>query len=99
MVGDDGKLPLFHGNKIEDPKQYEFLCEAVWTVKQTKDYDFKKGQMVINFRGRALDWYMKFVEFPIETPAKNLIEIKIGLIDEFRNPISEAQYMTEIKEI
>ena len=42
---------------------------------------------------------MKFVEFPMGTLAKTLIEIKIGFIDEFKNPMSEAQYMTEIKEI
>ena len=37
MEGDDAKLPLFHGNATEDPQQYWFLCEAVWTIKQAQD--------------------------------------------------------------
>ena len=43
MVGDDVKLPMFHGNGTEDPKQYWFLSEAVWTIKQVQDEDMKKG--------------------------------------------------------
>ena len=42
-VGDDAKLPLFHGNGTEDPEQYWFLCEYVWSVKQITDDEVKKG--------------------------------------------------------
>ena len=42
---------------------------------------------------------MEFVQVCTGTPVKNLAEIKIGLIEEFKNPKSEAQYITEIKEI
>ena len=49
MVGDDVKLPLFHGNMIEYPEQYWFLCQAVWTVKQVQDEDIEKGQLVTTF--------------------------------------------------
>ena len=62
MVEDDVKLPLFHGNGIEDPEQYWFLYEAVWTVKQVQEEDIKKGQLGTTFRGCALDWYMKFIK-------------------------------------
>ena len=33
------------------------------------------------------------------TPAKNLVEIKKGLIEELKYPKSEAQYIIELKEI
>ena len=49
MVGDDVKLPLFHGNETKDLKKYWFLYEAVWTVKKVQDEDIKKGQLATNF--------------------------------------------------
>ena len=42
MVGDDVKLPLFHGNGTKDPKQYWFLCKEFWTINQAQDDDVKK---------------------------------------------------------
>ena len=45
MERDDMKLPIFHGNGTDDLKQYWFLCEAVWTSRQTTDKDVKKGQL------------------------------------------------------
>ena len=47
MACNDAKLPLFHGNGTEDLEQYWFLCEALWTVKQTIDDEVKKGQLVM----------------------------------------------------
>ena len=99
MAGDDTKLPLFHGNGTDDPKQYWFLCEVVWTVRQVMDDDVKKGQLVTTLRGHALDWYMKFIQVPMGTPTKTLDEVWKGLIEEFWIPKSEAQYITELKEI
>ena len=61
MEGDDTKLPLFHGNGTDDPEQYRFLCKVVWTVRQATDDDVKKGQRATTLRGRALDWFMKFI--------------------------------------
>ena len=99
MVGDDAKLPLFHGNETEGPEQYWFLCEAVWTVKQTTNDDFKRGLLAMNLRGHALDWFMKFVQVPMQAPIKTLDEVRKGLIEEFRKPKSNAQYIIEMKEI
>ena len=83
MSNDDTKLPLFHGKGTDDPKQYWFLCEAVWTVRQTTDDDVKKGQLVTTLWGRVLDWFMKFIQVPTGTPAKTLDEFRQGLIEEF----------------
>ena len=94
MASDEAKLPLFHGNGTDDLEQYWFLCEAVWTVRQTVDDDVKKGQLATTLWGCALDWYMKFVQVPTGNPMKTLAEVKRGLIEEFRKPKSEAQYIT-----
>ena len=51
MVGDDVKLPLLHGNGIEDLEKYWFFCEVVWFVKQVQDDDIKKGQLATTFSG------------------------------------------------
>ena len=62
MEGDDMKLPMFHGNGTDDQEQYWFLCEAVWTVKQTIDEDVNKGQLTTTLQGHALDWYMRIIQ-------------------------------------
>ena len=82
MVGNDVDLPLFHGNGTEDIKQYWFLCEVVWIVRQTADDDVKKVQLDTTLRGRTLDWYMKFIQVPVGTPAKILDEFRRGIIEE-----------------
>ena len=51
------------------------------------------------FRGHTLDWYMKFTQVPMGTSANTLVEIIKGLIEEFRKPKYEVQYITELKEI
>ena len=75
MVGDDVKLPLFHGNGTEDIEKYWFLCEVVWTIKKVQDEDIKKGQLETTFRGQALDWYMKFVQVPTGHQQNTLAKI------------------------
>ena len=42
---------------------------------------------------------MKFVQVPTWNLAKNLAKNRKGLIEVFRNPKSEVQYITELKEI
>ena len=51
MEGVDVKLPLFQGNGTGDLKQYWFLCEVAWTMKQVQDEDIKKGQLATTFQG------------------------------------------------
>ena len=53
----------------------------------------------MTLRFRAMHWFMKFVQVPMGDPMKTLAEVTKGLIEEFRKPKSEAQYITEIKEI
>ena len=98
MESDNVKLPLFHGNGTEDIEQYQILHEIVQTIKQVVDEDIKRGQLAKNFRGRALDWYMKFMQVPMGKLMKNLAEIRNVLIEEFQKPKSELQYITELKE-
>ena len=99
MAGDEMKLPMFHGNGTDDPEQYQFLCEAVWTTRQIVDNDIKKIQLVTNLMGHALDWYMRFMKIPQEIVAKKLNEIQEGIFEEFKKPKYEAQYITKLEEI
>ena len=99
MTDDEVKLHLFHGNGTEDPEQYWFLCEAVWTVRQTVDDDVKKGQLATTLQGHALDWFVKFVQVPMGTPMKILAKFRKEMIEEFKKPKSESQYIIEPKEI
>ena len=99
MASDEMKLPMFHGNRTDDLEQYWLLCEAVWTTRQIVDDDIKKSQLATTLRGRALDWYMIFMQVPQGTMTKTLNEIQERLFEEFKKPKSEAQYITEHKEI
>ena len=51
---DDIKLLVFKGIGSEDPEQFWFLCEAVWTAKNITDQDTRREQLVTSFRDRAL---------------------------------------------
>ena len=42
---------------------------------------------------------MKFVQVPTGTLVKTVEEIKTGLIEEFKKPNYETQYITQLKEI
>ena len=99
MASNEMKLPIFHGNDTDDPEQYWFLCEVIWTARQTVDDDVKKFHLETTLKGHALDWYMRFMLVPQGGTAKILDEIRKGLFEEFKKPKSEAQYITKLKEI
>ena len=94
-MNDDIKLPVFRGTGSEDPEQFWFLCEAVWTAKNIMDQDIRRVQLVTSFRDRDLAWFMKFSS----TQNHVLADIKTTMIKEFKNPKSESQCITELKEI
>jgi hypothetical protein len=56
-------------------------------------------QLATTFRGHALVWYMKLQSIMPIGQARTLVEIKKVLLKEFKNPKSESQYITELKEI
>ena len=45
MAGYEMKMLIFNGNGTDDQEQYWFLCEAIWTARQTIDDDVKKSQL------------------------------------------------------
>ena len=92
-VNDDIKPPVFRGTGSEDPEQFWFLCEAVWTTKNIMDQDIRRAQLVTSFRDRDLTWFMKFSN----THNHALDDIKATIIKEFKNPKSESQCITELK--
>jgi hypothetical protein len=76
-----------------------FVCEIVWATKNIQDEAVKIAQLATTFRGRALVWYMKLQSITPTGQARTLAEIKKALLKEFKNPKSESQYITELKEI
>ena len=90
MEGDDVKLHGFHGNEFEDPEQHRFLCEAMWTIRQVQDEAIKKYQMITNFQGWDLDWYINFYVFLVGALQKTLAKIQAGLKDDFKKSKFES---------
>ena len=43
MAGAKIKLPIFNGNRLEDPEQHWYLCDIVWTVRKIQDENIKKA--------------------------------------------------------
>ena len=58
------KLPIFKGNGTDDLDQKWFLCEVIWTSRQTVDDDVKKSQLATTIRVHALEWFMRFTRIP-----------------------------------
>ena len=54
------------------------------------DDEVKKGQLAMTLQGRALDWFMKFVQVPTRALEKTLVEVRKGIIEEFRKAKSKA---------
>ena len=92
---DDIKLPVFKGTRSEDLEQFWFLCEAVWNAKKITDPDVRAALLITSFWDRALTWFMKFSS----TQNPTLDEIKAAITKEFKNPKSESQSITKLKEI
>ena len=94
-MGDDMKLPVFKGSRLEDPEQHWFLCETMWSVKQVIDDDIKMAQLTTKFRDRVLNWFMKYSNRQVRT----LPQVKAALIAEFKKLKLESQCITKLKEI
>ena len=55
MARDDMKLPIFNVNGSMYLEKHWFLCEVVWIVRQVHDDVIKISQMIMTFRGQAID--------------------------------------------
>ena len=94
-MNDDIKISIFKGTGSEDPEQFWFLCEAVWTAKSIIDENTRRAQLITSFRDQDFTWFMKFSS----TQNYILADIKKSMIKEFNKPKSESQCITELKEI
>jgi hypothetical protein len=56
-------------------------------------------QLETTFRGYVLIWYMKLHSTTPTRQARNLAEILQALLQEFKKPKSESQYIIKMKEI
>jgi hypothetical protein len=94
---DEMRLPIFRGDRSEDPDQHWFLCKAVWSINKVNEEAVKRAQFSTTLRDCTLSWYMKFAK-GVAQP-KPLNDIKIALSAEFKKPKSESQCITKLKEI
>ena len=90
------KMLVFKGLGTEDPEQFWFVADVVWKAQQITDDDMKKAQLVTVLQDRALSWYIKFCS---GKPNATMLETQQALNNEFKKPKSQAQSMTEFKEI
>jgi hypothetical protein len=94
---DEMRFPMFRGDGSEDPDQHWFMCEAVWNIKNVTDEAVKRTQFKTTLRDHALSWYMKLIQGLSQPQPLN--EMKNVLIEEFKKPKSESQFIIELKEI
>jgi hypothetical protein len=76
-----------------------FFRETIWATNNVQDEVVKNVQLETKFRGCVLVWYMKLQSTTPTSHARNLAEISQALLKEFKNPKSESEYITELKEI
>ena len=88
---DDIKLPVFKGTGSEDPEQFWFLCEAVWTAKNILDQDIRRAQLVTSFRDRALTWFMNFSSTQNDVLADNKEWFIAALLPHIRSPLMQQK--------
>ena len=70
------KIPIFHGNGMEDMEQHWFVCEAIWSIKKTTNDRMKIALLETTFRDGALLWYMKFKSTTPIGVGRTLVEIQ-----------------------
>ena len=70
--------------------------EMGWNVQ---DEAVKRAQMIMTFRGHALDWYMKLSLVPAGNPKMFLDHIQTKLINEFKKPKYDSKCIKIFKEI
>lgn len=56
------KFPTFKGMGDEDMDQFWFVVGSVWTAQNVASYAVKRAQLSLAFEGRALDWYMGYID-------------------------------------
>ena len=83
----------------KDPKQYIFVCETIWAAKNIQDEATNISQLEIEFRQRALLWYIKYQSTIPIGQTRTLENIRKALLNEFQKSKSKSQCIIELKEI
>ena len=71
-----------------------FVSETVWTAKNIQVKVVNIVQLATMFRGCALVWYMNLQRTTPTRQDKTLEEINQELLNEFKKPNLESQYIT-----
>lgn len=79
------KLPTFKGVGDEDMERFQFVANAVWTVKNVNTDVVKRAQLAMAFEVRVLDWIMGYIT---QNTDPTVDEFKKALKQQFRKPNS-----------
>ena len=90
------KFPIFKSLGNEDPDQFWFVANSMWTAQNITHDHMKKGQLVTTLQGRLLTWYIKYY---IDNLVASLADTQTTLNKEFGRPKSETQSVVGFKEI
>lgn len=80
----------------EDLEQFWLVANVVWIAQKITSDNIKKVQLVTTLQDRVLTWYIKFYQ---DKPSTMLVETQQAFSSEFKKPKSQAQCVTEFKEI
>lgn len=90
------KMFVFKGLGTKDPKKFLFVVDVVWKAQYVTDDDMKNAQLVTMLQDKALSWYINFFS---GKPNATMLETQKALNNEFKKSKSQAQSLTEFKEI
>jgi hypothetical protein len=59
---DDSTLRIFafHGTGRDDGEKHQFICDAIWSVKQVRDEATNIAELETTFRDKDLTCYIKY---------------------------------------
>lgn len=89
------KLPTFKGVGDEDMDRFWFVARLVWTAKNVVKNAVKRAHLSLAFEGRALDWYMGYIDQHANTIIE---ENKNALKQKFKKPKSYSHIVKDLKD-
>ena len=88
------KLTSFKGVGDEDMHRFWFVTGSVWIAQNVVTDIVKRVQLSLVFEGRALDWYMRYLD---QHANASIEDIKDALKQQFKKPKAYSQIVNGLK--
>ena len=75
--------------------RFWFVTRSVWTTQNVASDAVKQAQLSLAFEGRALDWYMGYID---QHENETIEEINNALKQQFKKPKSYSQIVNDLKD-